>query len=741
MKLGVSARRLLILPAILAVWSGCSGEVSDSPPGAGAGGVAGGAGAGVPTSEQAWHLSMTKSALPKPGCFKASYPSTTWEQVACSTAREPRLVPPRGGVHHGSAQVVGDGHGDFVSDVSTGAISWSQGSFPKLLHVTSVDDECPTNGTFLDCAANGGGLGAGAFGLQLNTNTFNTNVCPPGSDALTPPCQGWAQFVYTAAGDEVFMQYWLIDFCPPTANDCSCPTGGNVTWAKYDNGTSPKHQWDCWTPYGNPTGVFPPPKVTDLDKVMLTATTGATNTVFMYFPYGNLVAQSSLDDAVGLNSGDWKSTEFNVFGAGNGSDAIFNPEALLTVQTLTYPNPNPSTTTVTTACDSTSFTGETNDRVAWGCWTVPGGIQFTEGPPLIINVPSAALAFNPLGWIDWIDGRPGQPGPPDPLPYWAVTDTSQIVQLSGASATNRTTSFSATALSLLGGVAAGTADALVGDDVAEGIQVGTSPLSVVVVAHGTTTVQGALHGAGGRAEGIAVTPLGTNIDPPDLRAYDAYDSALFSLHATPSGASLTNVDVAAALRAQSQVTSIPLVGAIPEAPLALVWNRFTRSLFVADVLADRRTRRKALRLLAIDPVSGEARELWRTRDVGRGAPSSAYLSVSARGEIVLGLDRDGFERDTEIVLLDAAGVPQRSIASERDLAGAPQALSVGVSVPVPAAVRDGIGDDVGTRVEFVPREDLRQGICGAPWLATHATGTLARDAKACGWADDDDDDR
>lgn len=46
-----------------------------------------------------------------------------------------------------------------------------------------------------------------------------------------------------------------------------------------------------------------------------------------------------------------------------------------------------------------------------------------------------------------------------------------------------TSSFTPAALSLLADVAAGTADALVGDDVAEGIVRGATPNAVVVVDH------------------------------------------------------------------------------------------------------------------------------------------------------------------------------------------------------------------------------------------------------------------
>ena len=727
------ARMLFVLPA-LAVGAACSSQPGD-PLGSTNAPGAGPSGSQAVTPQDAWRRSMTRASLPKPGCFQTSFPSTTWEEVPCKTTPHGPFVPARGGVRPGAAlERVGDGVGDFVSEVLSGSIQWSEGSFPALKHVTSVTDECPTDGSFPSCVT---GLGAGQFSLQMNTNTFSTSVCP----ASSTDCKGWVQFVYTTSGSpEVFMQYWLIDFCPSSSTSCSCPSSPTVTWQSFNNkGTSGTNQWDCWTPFAPSETVFPSPLVTDLEKVVLKGTTGATNTVFMFFPPATLAAQASLDDAVGLNSGDWTETEFNIFGAGNGTEAVFNANASLTVQTLTFPDPYPNQSMTTpTECDSTSFTGETNNRSTYQCWTVPGGSQFTEGPPVPnIAVRAEGLPFNPLAWIDWIDGQPGQPGPPDPnlLPYYAITETSQVLRLNGTSASNTTSSFTPGALSLLAGVAAGTADALVGDDVTEGIVSGTTPLPVLLVDHGTTTVIGALGVANGLVEGVTVTQLGTTPDPPDLRAYDATDATLYSLHIASTGATLASVDAAAALRGVSSITTTPLIGTTPEAPLAFVWNRFTKTLFVVDLAADEqyRHRGKVLRLLTIDPVAGRSRELWRTRDVVDDAPSSAYLSVSARAEVVLALVHDRFERHTEVLVLDATGTPQLSVETEREaLLGAPQALPAGVNLPVFAPLRPGIADDVGTQIRLIRREDMRPGLRGAKWLAAHATGALARDDRASG---------
>ena len=42
-----------------------------------------------------WRKSMVKTSRPKHGCFKADYPSTTWEEVPCG-APSKHITPRRG---------------------------------------------------------------------------------------------------------------------------------------------------------------------------------------------------------------------------------------------------------------------------------------------------------------------------------------------------------------------------------------------------------------------------------------------------------------------------------------------------------------------------------------------------------------------------------------------------------------------------------------------------------------------
>ena len=69
----------------------------------------------------AWHATMSKTPMPKTGCFTSSYPSTEWKEVPCAPAPT-RGYPPRpGGApgalfpnaegtdSHDSASLAGDG--------------------------------------------------------------------------------------------------------------------------------------------------------------------------------------------------------------------------------------------------------------------------------------------------------------------------------------------------------------------------------------------------------------------------------------------------------------------------------------------------------------------------------------------------------------------------------------------------------------------------------------------------------
>src|SRR5580700_10240513 len=77
----------------------------------------------------AWRASMSRTPLPKNGCFKASYPSTDWREVPCATPSSYPLG--RTGVGGNNSETVGGGSDDYAAWVP-GPISTAEGSFVSV---------------------------------------------------------------------------------------------------------------------------------------------------------------------------------------------------------------------------------------------------------------------------------------------------------------------------------------------------------------------------------------------------------------------------------------------------------------------------------------------------------------------------------------------------------------------------------------------------------------------------------
>src|ERR1035438_72046 len=109
---------------------------------------------------EAWHRSMSRTPLPKKGCFKATYPSTEWQEVPCTTPPSFPLRRMRGRGRESDPNVVGGGSNDVTAQVA-GFISTAEGSF------ISVNNGISETGT----DPNTGKTTADTYTLQLNTNT------------------------------------------------------------------------------------------------------------------------------------------------------------------------------------------------------------------------------------------------------------------------------------------------------------------------------------------------------------------------------------------------------------------------------------------------------------------------------------------------------------------------------------------------------------------------------------------
>jgi hypothetical protein len=318
-------------------------------------------------THKAWGRRMSKTKTPGKGCYRATHPSTTWEEVPCTAPPAVPLVPSR-------LQVGNGGTADFSSTTATN-ISYAQGSFPVVTGMTEQ-------------GAVGGSALMSDYSLQLNTNyQSNTPICNGGPNASA--CQAWQQFVYWDG--EIYIQYWLINyFATAPASPSQCPNGSIYYDNGYYVGTTVQHQYDCY--FNSPTAT-PTPKVyggTDLADLYLSAYAGSDDGILLYYA-GTMAAYTpGTPSMLGLDTW-WRTAEFNVFGPGDGSAAVFNVGTTMGVQTITEAG-----TTNAPSCTAGSYTGEINNLnlVPSSCCPVSGdnvGIFFTQS-----NAPGAIALPCPL---------------------------------------------------------------------------------------------------------------------------------------------------------------------------------------------------------------------------------------------------------------------------------------------------------------------------------------------------------
>jgi len=230
--------------------------------------------------------------------------------------------------------VGGGGPTDFSATV-TGHITQAEGSFDSVTGVTST----------------------GAYTLQLNTAPFSTSTCS-GSPAPAN-CQGWEQFVYPSTGGG-FIQYWLLQYGPAGT---LCPTPRHVGCAantSYSDGWCPFQFSSTGPVYCVVNAVqettTPAEPMTSLGQMKLAGAAGGggTNDSITVTVGGAPLTATGNNYFPDLGN-QWQEAEFNVFGDGGGSQAVFNSGANLQVRTEVI-----SGTNAGPGCHLQSWTGETN---------------------------------------------------------------------------------------------------------------------------------------------------------------------------------------------------------------------------------------------------------------------------------------------------------------------------------------------------------------------------------------------
>ncbi len=283
--------------------------------------------------QEAWRDTITKTPVPRQGCFHAAFPSTVWKQVVCTVAPSRPFVPSRGRI----GKTVGDGN-DY-SAVVTGLISSTVGTFPVTTGLKTETDQGQAN----------------SYSLQINSQFFASPTCAGASNPKS--CLGWEQFVYATPG-QVFMQYWLIKY------GSKCPSGG---WMAYGG--------DC---YRNSSAVNAPlEKIKQLKHLKMSgaAVAGGIDTV-TFTTAKDAYSTTGSDSVVDL-AAYWNASEWNIIGDGGGSEAVFNKGTSLTVNIAL----TDGLTTAPVCQGNDGTTGETNNLNLGAC-TATGGttpsVQFTE---------------------------------------------------------------------------------------------------------------------------------------------------------------------------------------------------------------------------------------------------------------------------------------------------------------------------------------------------------------------------
>lgn len=272
-------------------------------------------------AQESWREAIVQTEVPSEGCFYSSYPSRTWNKVACAVAPNIPYMPRRGR----SPQTAGNGN-DYAAQVTSGRIKKTIGSFPKVTAVTSES----------------GALGANDYSLQLNSNFMqNTPAC--NGAAVPSNCLAWQQFVYASGYTAAFMQYWLIGW------NTTCPAGWNTFGS------------DCYT---NSAATFVPQEaITSLKTLKLSGQARAKGKDTMVLTAGTQAYSTTGKDSVVDLATAWVESEFNIIGDGEGSAATFNAGSSVTVKVAVANG----TTTAPVCAPDAGTTGETNNLNLGSC--------------------------------------------------------------------------------------------------------------------------------------------------------------------------------------------------------------------------------------------------------------------------------------------------------------------------------------------------------------------------------------
>ena len=236
----------------------------------------------------AWRAAITSAAVPGQGCFTAEYPSTVWTRVACIKTPNRPFLP----AHGPSGFVVGNGN-DFAAQTGT-PISTAVGSFPAIKGLTSETNEGESD----------------TYSLQLNSSYYVAPVCDGAQ--IPADCRAWMQYVYSNPGG-AFMEVWLINY------GSNCPSGG---WGSYYT--------DCF--YNSNSVNVPDQALSALGDIQVSGSTVSGGSDTVKVTISKKAYAVTMPDSVIDLAGNWNTAEYNLFGDGGGSEAVFNAGTTIKVK-------------------------------------------------------------------------------------------------------------------------------------------------------------------------------------------------------------------------------------------------------------------------------------------------------------------------------------------------------------------------------------------------------------------------
>jgi hypothetical protein len=348
---------------------------------------------------EAWRRSMLKVTRPKNNaCYAATYPDREWHEAPCQTPPH-KLYRPRNRSGMTTTTIVGGiPQLDFSPVVTPSHITEAEGSFDSVntsgaeCSVPCPSEVCPTNPS---CS----GLAANVYSMQLNTRPFTTSTCQGSPGGTQAPCEGWEQFVYSGTGG-AYIQYWLEHYGPP-GTLCPMPRhAGCAPDSSYPDGWCPFQ----FTPTGDVYCVVnaavmagaPAAPVSSFGSLTATAASGTSNDSIAISVGNSMSAAPGSNYFPDLGS-QWQESEFNVFGDGDGSQAVFGTGTTLTVRSGVT-----SGSTSGPSCDLQSFTGESNNLtlVNVAPTAVPGpmpALVFSESVPPPGGATAACMDATSIG--------------------------------------------------------------------------------------------------------------------------------------------------------------------------------------------------------------------------------------------------------------------------------------------------------------------------------------------------------